>query len=626
MHAALVGLALALPLPRVDPQGGATWRHPGQVEVDRAIERGTAFLRAGWAAEHSDRLRRGQARGISRSGERALVGYTLLKAGIEREDPAVRQIVAELAFEEIEHTYDVACTLLLLEEHDARAHRGWIAELAGRLLAWQNEYGWGYPSGHDLSNTQYGALGLWAAARAGVEVPPEAWRELSSAVTHYGTKRGGFAYVSGVDGGASGSMTAAGVGTLALCEMELARAGALDSRAAWVLHGTRARALEWLRGEYSVTTNPRGGAWTYYWLYGLERMAAFSGLTRIGEQDWYGDGAGWLIATQGDHGAWQGRVETCFAVLFLARAALGALAPPSGPDSEERCRTEPEAALRFEARPFGERTAFRLLGLRRPVAEALEWPGEARRGPRVLRVEYLADGEVVAVGVGNATEPMLGHTFPASARLANGPRELHARVHALVPPGRPGAERGTRDDPALALLESPTLRCTVESGGLLLAPVAAAENMLAREGVRVEVAASSTHSGFDDLPGIAFGPERAIDGRVRRPWLAGEHDARAALRISLRKPVRANTLRIRAARLSGYPDDELARPLELSVRVNDELELRVPMPPDPARAARVDLGEPLAVRELEVRILSRVSGRRGDVVGLGEIELALASE
>lgn len=622
-HAAATLLLFALPAPAQDD---GAWRHPGQTAIDAAIERGTAFLRAGWEVEHGDRVRRGQAHGSSRDGERALLGYTLLKAGAAHDDPAVRQIVAELAFEPIEQTYDVACTLLLLEELDARAHHEWIAELAARLLEWQNEHGWGYPDGHDLSNTQYGALGLWAASRAGVDVPPEAWRALSSAVTNYGTKRGGFAYASGVDGGATGSMTAAGVGTLALCEMELACAGALEPEWAWILHRERTRALEWLRGDFRVDGNPGGGGWTHYWLYGLERMAAFGGLSRLGLRDWYGEGAGWLIATQGENGAWQGRIETCFAVLFLARAALGALTPASGPDDGERCRTDADANVRFEARPFGERTAFRLLGLRRPAAEALEWPGEERRGPRVLRVEYLADGEIVAVAVGNSAEAMWGHTFPAAARLARGTHALRARVHALIPPGRPGAERGKRDDPALVVLESPELRCTLASGS---APVAdgrdATTNLLRKEGLRVKVAASSTHAGFEDLPGIAFDAERALDGHARRPWLAREHDERPSLRLALRKSVRADTLVVHAARLPGYPEDELGRALELAVRVGKDLELRVPVSPDPSQPARIDLGEEMVVRELELTILSRVSGRRGGTVGLGEIELSLAA-
>lgn len=624
MHLAVVGLALAAVPQRPAAQAPQTLQRPPQVEIDRAIERGAAFLLESWRAEYGDK-NPGGVRGVSRGGERALVGYTLLKAGRAHDDAAVQQLVAGLAFDEIEQTYDVACTLLLLEAQDARAHRAWIAELASKLLEWQHDVGWGYPSGNDLSNTQYGALGLWAASRAGVAIPPQAWRSLSSAVEKYRTKRGGFAYASGADGGATGSMTAAGIGTLALCEMQLALAGALGPAEELSLQEERGRALEWLAGVFSVTTNPGGGGSAHYWLYGLERMAAFSGLERIGERDWYGEGAGWLVATQGESGAWGGdRVETCFAVLFLARAAQTSLAPSTGDATEEHCRSEPEASVRFEVRPLGERTSFRLLGLRRPVAEALEWKADERRGPRVLRVEYLAGDAIVAVGLGDASRPMLGHSFPASARLPAGTSVFRARVIALVPPGRPGSLRAKGDDPAVVALESVIVHCDAAGAGPLLAPGDAThENLLRGPDVHLKVNASSTWDGFDEFPGVGFAAERVVDGKPRRGWLAQADDERPTLRLELREPVRANMLQIMAAQLPGYPRDELGRVLELQVTVDGKLVLRSLMPPDPARPARIDLGEPREVGSLELRILSSVPGRRGLLVGLGEIELAL---
>lgn len=620
---AIVGLTLATAPQAPAVQAAQTLLRPPQAEIDRAIERGTVFLRETWEAEHGTD-RPGGARVASRSGERALVGYTLLKAGRSHDDPAVQQIVAGLAFEEIDQTYDVACTLLLLEAQDARAHRAWIAELAGKLLEWQHDVGWGYPSGGDLSNTQYGALGLWAASRAGVAIPPEAWRRLSSAVARYGTKRGGFTYASDVDGGATGSMTAAGIGTLALCEMQLALAGTLEPAEEWSLQEERGRALEWLAGVFSVTTNP-GGGWTHYWLYGLERMAAFGGLERIGGRDWYGEGAGWLVATQGERGAWGGeRVTTCFAVLFLARAALASLAPSTGGATEDHCRSEPESNVRFEVRPVGERASFRLLGVRRPVAEALEWKGEARRGPRVLRVEYLAGDALVAVALGDASLPLLGRAFPASARVPAGTTGFRARVIALVPPGRPGSERATRESPAVIALESPVVRCDAAFGGPLLASTGAARaNLLRGASVRVKAKASSTWGGFDDLPGVDFFAERALDGRPRRAWLADAGDPRPTLQLDLREPVRADTLYVSAAQLPGYPRDELGRALELQVTVDGQLVLLAPMPPNPERAARIVLGGPRALESLELCIVSSVPGRRGPIVGLGEVELAL---
>src|SRR5437773_2282576 len=71
------------------------------------------------------------------------------------------------------------------------------------------------------------ALGLRAAADAGISIPSDVWADLARAVLLHQTGDGGFSYRA--DGATSSdTMTAAGVGVLAVCETQLARAGALD--------------------------------------------------------------------------------------------------------------------------------------------------------------------------------------------------------------------------------------------------------------------------------------------------------------------------------------------------------------------------------------------------------------
>ena len=57
----------------------------------------------------------------------------------------------------------------------------------------------------------------------------------------------------------AGAMTAAGVGTLALCEMHLARTGSLDDALAERMAASRERGLVWFESNFSVDTNPRNG-------------------------------------------------------------------------------------------------------------------------------------------------------------------------------------------------------------------------------------------------------------------------------------------------------------------------------------------------------------------------------
>ena len=114
----------------------------------------------------------------------------------------------QIASEPITQTYDAACVLLALSAHDPIGHRLWIGELARALISWQEKGGeWGYPGLIlDLSNTQYAALGLWVAARAGVEIEASVWERLARATLRYRGEKGGFSYGAG-GVAATGSMT-----------------------------------------------------------------------------------------------------------------------------------------------------------------------------------------------------------------------------------------------------------------------------------------------------------------------------------------------------------------------------------------------------------------------------------
>ena len=96
--------------------------------------------------------------------------------------------------------------------------------------------------------------------------------------------------------------------------------------------------------NYSIKGNhPVGEQWHYYYLYGLERALVIAEKQMLGERDWYVEGARLLTEAQLKDGYWSPSgslgphapagtrmpiADTCFALLFLKRAAFKAKRPP----------------------------------------------------------------------------------------------------------------------------------------------------------------------------------------------------------------------------------------------------------------------------------------------------------
>lgn len=293
------GLAHSAPAQRADP---APPPPVAQEAIDAALDRGAAFL----LDVYRQRAAKARLNSQERNGQTALSLYTMLKSGAPRDDATVRAVLHALCEERVTQTYDAACFALALYTHDPIDNRPWLDELAAQLVRWQEKDGdWSYPGGIvDLSNTQYAALGLWAASRAGVAIESSVWKRMAEAVLLYQTEDGGFGYTSKSKAGATGSMTAAGVGTLAIAQSRLRLAGALDAELEKRLSSARARGIEWAARRFTVETNPGSGGWHYYYLYGLERMGAVSAAPLLGPHDWYDAGSRWLLAAQDEKGSW----------------------------------------------------------------------------------------------------------------------------------------------------------------------------------------------------------------------------------------------------------------------------------------------------------------------------------
>lgn len=222
----------------------------------------------------------------------------------------------------------------------------------------------------DNSVNQYGLLGLYAASLCGLEVSGTTWRaaanhlldvqcdangrELRLELTSYRDLAGlvadggkptrasggkvparGYAYHT-PDRPAYGSMAAAGVGSLVIARAGLVRTNLAKSDIAPKVDAAIASGFAWLAAEFHVRSNPgyieRADDNWYYYLYGLERTCELASVALIQGRDWYYEGALQLLPQQNKNGAFRSEHPnglsldaTCFAVLFLKRAALPAV-------------------------------------------------------------------------------------------------------------------------------------------------------------------------------------------------------------------------------------------------------------------------------------------------------------
>jgi hypothetical protein len=189
----------------------------------------------------------------------------------------------------------------------------------------------------DFSNTQFAILGLRACASAGVEAPASTWKAALAYLRKYQRPDGGWGYVvQGTQDEASySSLTCAGVCSTAIC------LSALGTKDVASDAGIK-KALAWLDKNLDPTRNAGADAssvmgpstWQYYHLYSLERAGRVLGKETVGKRPWYAEGAAWLVARQQADGHWEDDAtavvgtrpryltpsETCFALLFLARA------------------------------------------------------------------------------------------------------------------------------------------------------------------------------------------------------------------------------------------------------------------------------------------------------------------
>ena len=176
-----------------------------------------------------------------------------------------------------------------------------------------------YP-GWDNSNSQYGLLGVWAGADAGVAVPVSYWQQVQQHWVDCQELNGEWGYLNGDRPRLS--MTDAGVASLLVSSDYLS-----DSRGGVpTAQDAVERALSFLDQDDNAITGIGASGWSGYALYGLERVGLASGYKFFGKHDWYEEFAKQLVHTQRPDGSWgpspansQTAMDTAYSLLFLAR-------------------------------------------------------------------------------------------------------------------------------------------------------------------------------------------------------------------------------------------------------------------------------------------------------------------
>ncbi len=315
-------------------------------QQDPSVLAGVQFLRSHYAGKQS--------------GESAMIALALLKAEVPPTDPAVVGCLARCRSRFTESgyipeltdgrgVYEAAAVTLAMVNQDPVENRSWIQILASYIIGLQKANGsWDYThrSVGDTSISQYAVLGLWEAENAGVTIPPMVWDRAADWFMSTQSPAGSWTYHRDqMEGGETLSMTAAGVGSLLICQRQLeqfreSRRGisplmtALTAEAAWAnfkpsttstqIDQAARRGLAWIAAHFTTTQMGTVGQTPYYMLYGIERIGALAQRQTIGRVDWYERGRAFIHSSQQGDGSWNGthgvEMNTVWALLFVTKS------------------------------------------------------------------------------------------------------------------------------------------------------------------------------------------------------------------------------------------------------------------------------------------------------------------
>ncbi|MDD4890351.1 MAG: DUF4159 domain-containing protein [Phycisphaerae bacterium] len=233
--------------------------------------------------------------------------------------------------------------------------------------------------GRDLSNTQYGVLGMWLISDYLFEVPAKYWQIVQSCYLTNQNPAGGWPYGVGDKQGMSLSMTLGGLASLYLVWDRL-----YTEKCGQAVNPDLIKAIdrgqEWLGKNFKIESN----AFILYIMYGVERVGVASGLKYFGDKNWWDMCARYVLFTQQPNGSWPTAhvvahepVTTAWALLFLSygRAPVVFNKLAYGPQSQWNTRPRDLARLMLWMDKEYERLFnWQVMPIDRSVEELLDAP------------------------------------------------------------------------------------------------------------------------------------------------------------------------------------------------------------------------------------------------------------
>lgn len=619
VSAAALALACSLPAQKVHPD-----EFKLKPQIDKAIAEGVESLLDAQIRDGSWGVVDGQL-----GGQTGLCTYALLKSGVSPDHPALQRAFGFLDSVEPVKTYSVGCMLLAYGASGKPEHKAKLRELLATMLRIQAKQGtWGYPHGApDLSNTQYAALGLWAANKAGLKVPPEAWKSLiEGTMAHQEAyhlvevgitgrtgvaKRevAGFQYrANGAkdNKNATGTMTTAGVSILKICEIGLGKK--LRKQERKDLNRALNAGLGWLEAHFSVKQDQRpgqrGGRWLLYYLYGMERVGGLAQQEQFGAHWWYVEGAPEVLRRQ-KNGSWGRVYDTCFALLFLRRATkLGPTTGSGGAVASRHLFSAGEKGDDIQLRGAGQQPLMLYLkGFGTLLQEA-----HKQYGLRVMRVEYLENGRVIGQVAGDPLRAWnKNDTFlHRCTALSHGLHKIKARV-VLVDPKVPTGEANETETIESREMDV-RIRDVIEPWMQGLAEMQKGNEL---KGKKYKVTATSN-------PNTAG---HAADGQTHTSWLCEKGDREAMLTFEFDEPVKARRLLLTQPFQRREDIERMGLIRRIEVRINKEKRpIQIDLHPNPLAPTDHQFKKPKRVRKMTVKVITR-GGKPGLPVGFAEIVL-----